>query len=99
MCLFCNNLIYSLSLSGHKEYSDFYIVKNQNKMIKYKDTIIFSTCTNVGRLIPMNVICEARKQRMQNGIDSINTKWFDHTFHKPFSSVPYSLRILKEIVQ
>ena len=99
MCVFCKNLVSGLGLVKYKTYNDFYIEKNKSKVKKFNDTIKFTTCTNGGRLIPMNVICEAKKQCMQNGINSININWFHNTFNKPFSSVPYSLKILKEIVQ
>lgn len=92
MCMFCKNLYAKFQTNDRIVYSNFYLKLNRNNNINYiKPNMI------TGKLIPWNVICNTRGQKMRNGI--INGKWFAYTFKRPLSSVSYSLRMLNEIIK
>ena len=96
MCTFCNHLMNKIQ-KGNFKVLKYDLTLNKNGNITYNANPIYGYSKN--SLIPMNVICAARKQFITFGINSIDTNWFQNKFKKPIAIAPCSMKFLKEIVQ
>lgn len=93
MCSFYNQLLTRLKKDGTIDVGLGYLKLDHSNNIKYFSLI------NYGLIIPQKLICLVKQQHIKSGPQSINGKWYEHKFSRPFKNVPFTLKVLRIIGQ